>query len=134
VALRVEAYMNSMCRLKAGLIPLGVLAVVALASAPGAAQQWSGCFVGQDYTGAPTQIAVFAERYNDWFEIGGQIHSASIGLLRFKADGHSGAGRLFSGHEYEAGALYIHVIDLNENVFVLEVEGYGVFQFRRANC
>ena len=102
--------------------------------APAAAQQWAACFAGQDYTGAPTQVAVFAERYNDWFEIGGQIRSASIGLLRFKADGHSGAGRLFSGHEYESGALYIHVLDLNENVFVLEVESYGVFQFRRANC
>jgi hypothetical protein len=123
--------MNSTRRFRADLMAVAVLALAAIAPVPATAQQWSACFVGQDYTGAPTQIAVFAERYNDWFEIGGQMN---IGLMRFKADGHSGAGRLFSGHEYESGALYIQVLDLNENLFVLEVEGYGVSQFRRANC
>jgi hypothetical protein len=123
--------MNSTRGFRADLMAVAVLALAAIAPVPATAQQWSACFAGQDYTGAPTQIAVFAERYNDWFEIGGQMN---IGLMRFKADGHSGAGRLFSGHEYESGALYIQVLDLNENLFVLEVEGYGVSQFRRANC
>ncbi len=120
--------------MRANLMAVAVLALAAIAPVPAAAQQWRACFAGQDYTGAPTQIAVFAERYNDWFEIGGQIYSTSIGRMQFKADGHSGAGRLFSGHEHESGALYVRVLDLNENVFVLEVEGYGVFRFRRANC
>jgi hypothetical protein len=120
--------------IRADLMSVAVLALAAIVPVPAAAQQWSACFAGQDYAGAPTQIAVFAERYNDWFEISGQIYSTSIGRMRFKADGHSGAGRLFSGHEYESGALYIQVRDLNESVFVLEVEGYGVFRFRRANC
>jgi hypothetical protein len=121
-----------LCR--AGLIAGLALAGLMLDQRAALAQQWGACFAGPDYAGQPAQVALQVERYGGWFEIFGRIASATVGQLRFKADGHSGAGRLFSGHEDEAGALYISVLDLNEQAFVLEVEGYGVFQFARSDC
>lgn len=123
---------TSLCRAGA----FAGLALAVLASDPGRAdaQQWSACFAGRDHLGQPTHVVVLVERYNDWFEIAGQITSSSVGRLRFKADGHSGAGRMFSGHEHEAGGVYIDVLDLNDAAFVLEVEGYGVFRFQRSRC
>jgi hypothetical protein len=121
-----------LCR--AGLLAGLVLAAWTLDQRPALAQQWGACFVGRDHAGQPAQVALQVERYGDSFEIFGRIASPTVGQLRFKADGHSGAGRLFSDHEYESGALYINVLDLNETAFVLEVEGYGVFQFERSGC
>lgn len=126
--------MGSVFLCRAGLVAGLVLAASMQGQPPALAQQWGACFVGADHAGQPAQVALQVERYGDWFEIFGSIVSATVGQLRFKADGHSGAGRLFSGHEDEAGALYISVLDLNEQAFVLEVEGYGVFQFARSDC
>ena len=99
------------------------------------AQQQSGCFIGKDYLGYPAKVYVSVEHYGDWYEIAGQIYSSGANrVYKFKADAHSGAGRLYEGHEYEAGALYISVQELTENKFVLQVESYGVFYFRRTRC
>ncbi len=116
--------------------PWFAVTIVSVAFAVGAlAQQQSGCFAGRDHLGAPAKVYVSVERYGDWFEIAGQIYSSGANqIYNFKADGNSGAGRLFGGHEYEAGALYISVQNLTEAEFVLQVESYGVFRFRRSQC
>lgn len=99
------------------------------------AEQWSGCFVGSDLAGGQAFAAVGAERYSDWFEIMGQIQSTGMGrVYNFKADGHSGAGRLYVGHEYEAGAVYVQILDLSDRHFALEVEGHGVLRLERTSC
>lgn len=99
------------------------------------AQQQSGCFAGPNQFGKPAKVFLAVERWGDWFQINGQIYSSGANrLYRFGADGHSGAGRLYERHEYEAGAAYINVRTLTESDFVLEVEGYGVFHFKRTSC
>ncbi len=125
---------NLPCALRNWLV--AVIMGVAIAICPFAmAYQQSGCYVGKDHHGYPAKAYVSVERYGDWFEIAGQIYSSGENrVYRFKADGHSGAGRLFQGHEYESGALYISVQSLTETNFVLQVESYGVFYFRRARC
>jgi hypothetical protein len=101
----------------------------------GWAQQQSGCFERPDQFGQPAKVFLAVERWGDWFQITGQIYSSGANrLYRFGADGHSGAGRLYERHEYEAGAAYINVRTLTESDFVLEVEGYGVFHFKRTGC
>lgn len=98
-------------------------------------EQWSACFSGSDLAGGQAFAAVGAERYGDWFEIMGWIQSTGMGrAYNFKADGHSGAGRLYVGHEYESGAVYIQIRALSDGQFVMEVEGHGVLQLRRTNC
>lgn len=99
------------------------------------AQQQNGCFIGKDHLGYPAKAYVSVEHYGDWYEIAGQIYSSGANrVYRFKADGHSGAGRLYGGHEYEAGALYISLQKLTDSDFVLQVESYGIFYFRRTRC
>lgn len=106
-----------------------------LCCAQAAAQQQSGCFSGRDHLGYPALVFVTAERYGDYFEIYGQVRSSGTGqVYRFKADGHSGAGRVFSRHEYESGATFIRILELNQSVFVLQVDGYGVFRYQRSQC
>lgn len=112
------------------------ITLCALLAAPiASAQQNSGCFSGHDHLGHPARVFLSVERYGDWFEIAGQIQSAGTGqTYRFKADGHSGAGRIFARHEYESGAAFIQIIDLNQSIFVLQVDGYGVFRYQRSRC
>ena len=99
------------------------------------AQQQSGCFSGKDSLGYPANVFVSVERYGDWFQITGQIYSSGENrLYKFSADGHSGAGRLYLNHEYEAGAVYIDILNLTEQEFVINIESYGTFRFVRTNC
>ncbi len=114
---------------------LALLVTVTLTAPLATSAQQRGCFVGVDQLGQPAGVILQVERFGDWFEISGQIHSTGTGqTYQFKADGHSGAGRLYSRHEYEAGAVYIQVLELTETDFILEVEGYGVFRFQRRPC
>lgn len=116
------------------LFVIVILGAAIAASPEAAAQQRSGCFAAKDHLGYPAKVFVKVERYRDWFEITGQIHSTGAGrIYRFKADGYSGKGRLYERHEYESGAVYIDV-QLTETDFVLQVESYGVFHFRRVRC
>ncbi|GEM_PF-6976270 len=106
-----------------------------LLSFTAAAAQQSGCFSGRDHLGQPARVFLTAERHGDWFEIYGQIYATGTGqVYRFKADGHSGAGRVYSRHEYESGAAYIQIRQLDQAVFVVEVDGYGVFRYQRSSC
>ena len=115
------------------LLALLVAATLTLPLAARAQQR--GCFVGVDPLGQPAGVILQVERFGDWFEISGQLHSTGTGqTYRFKADGHSGAGRLYSRHEYETGAVYIQVLELTQTDFILEVEGYGIFRFPRRPC
>lgn len=112
-----------------------ILGAAIAADPKAAAQQRSGCFVGKDHLGYPAKARVSVERYGDWYQITGQIYSSGANrVYRFNADGHSGAGRLYERHEYESGAIHISVQDLTETDFVLQVESYGVFHFRRTRC
>jgi hypothetical protein len=115
---------------------VAVISITAFSAAPNAnAQQQSGCYFGKDHLGYPAKVHVSVEHYGDWFEVAGMIYSSGADrVYKFKADGHSGAGRLYERHEYESGALYISVQDLTETAFALEVESYGVFHFRRGRC
>lgn len=109
--------------------------LLVLAVSPLQAQQKSGCFMGRDSLGQPAKAWVHVERYGDWFEIYGQIYSSGENqTYRFKVDGHSGAGRLFQRHEFEGGAVYMDILNLSEQEFVFQVEGYGRFRFRRTPC
>ena len=117
------------------LLASAVLMVLAWPQSQSLAEQWSGCYVGSDLVGGQAFAAVGAERYNNWFEIMGRIQSTGMGrVYNFKADGHSGAGRLYVGHEYESGAVYVQIKDLSDRQFVLEVEGHGVLQLSRTSC
>ena len=98
------------------------------------AQQWAGCFAGADAAGAPARLALQAERYGDYFEIRGTVASPTVGVMQLKADGWSGAGRMFRNHEGESGATYIQILDFTDAGFVLRVEGWGDFPFRSAGC
>lgn len=110
------------------------LALAALGASAAAAQQWSGCFAGADANGAPAHLALQAERYGEYFEVWGTVASASVGVLRLKADGWSGAGRMFRNHEGEAGATYIELLDFTGAGLVLRIDGWGDFPFRAAPC
>ena len=117
------------------LLVVVTLGSVVAASTKAGAQQQTGCFIGKDHFGYPAKVKIQVEHYGDWYEIAGQIYSSGANrIYNFKADGHSGAGRLFEGYEDEAGALYISVQALTETNFALEVESYGVFNFRRTRC
>ena len=118
-------------RFSVGVVMLFLLTWCAAAPAG----QQSGCFSGRDHLGHPARVFLMVERYGDWFEVWGQVHSSGTGqTYQFKADGHSGAGRMFSRHEYESGAAYIQILHLDESAFVIRVDGYGVFQFQRSHC
>ena len=97
-------------------------------------EQEQGCFVGRDNTGSSAILWLSAERIGDYFEISGTIRSPAVGTMQLKADGWSGAGRMFRGHEYESGALFIEISDYTGSSLVLSVEGYGSFPFQRTRC
>lgn len=111
---------------------LSVCVVLGLSPARGEIQ--TGCFVGADATGQPARLRLTAERYGDYYEIFGQIATTSFGSLRIKADGWSGAGRMFRNHEGEAGAIYISISDFSAAGLMLQVDGYGSFPFRTIGC
>ena len=97
-------------------------------------QQEQGCFVGRDHTGGSAMLWLAAERYGNYYEIFGTIRSAAVGTLRLKADGWSGAGRMFRGHEDESGALFIQISNYTGSSLHLSIEGYGSFPFQRTRC
>jgi hypothetical protein len=107
---------------------------LSLEALPLAAQTQHGCFSGRDATGQPAFIALTAERYGDYFEIYGQITTTANGVFQLKADGWSGAGRMFRRYEDEAGSLYISITDYNGSSLMLHVEGFGSFPFQAASC
>lgn len=99
-----------------------------------AAQSGPSCFVTHDAIGTPANLILQAERYGEFFEVYGRAASRDFGVLQIKADGWSGAGRMFRHHEGEAGALYIQITDYTGTGLVLHVEGYGSFQFQAVPC
>ena len=117
-------------------VAIVLIATLASGVAPkdAVAQQTQGCFVGQDQYGAPVQMFLQAERYGDYFEIYGRLQSQNIGMMQLKADGWSGAGRMFRNHEYEGGAVFIEISNYTGSSLVLSVDGYGSFQFRASPC
>jgi hypothetical protein len=125
-----------MSRNISALVRIGIAVIVFgwLAIAPAEAQRQHGCFVGRGHTGQPTYLRLVAERYRNSYEIYGTISSAAIGTMRIKADGWSGAGRLFSRHEFEGGALQIRITNYTGTGLSLWVERYGTFGFRRTRC
>jgi hypothetical protein len=98
------------------------------------AETAEGCFAGSDASGQPARIQLTAERYGDYYEVYGQIATTSFGAFRIKADGWSGAGRMYRRHEGEAGAVYIRINNFTGSSFQLDVEGYGRFPFRAVIC
>ncbi len=115
-------------------LKLALLTVAMIGAGDAAAQQSQGCFVGRDFQGAPAQMVLRAERYGDSFEVFGRISSANIGAMQIKADGWSGAGRMFRRHEYEGDAIYIRISDYSASGLVLHVDGFGSFPFRGVAC
>ena len=105
-----------------------------IAPSDGVAQPAESCFVGQDQFGAPVRMLLQVERYGDYFEVFGRLQSQNIGTMQLKADGWSGAGRMFRNHEYEGGAVFIEISNYTGSSLVLNVDGYGSFQFRAAPC
>lgn len=118
------------------LVVSTLAALVLMTGWPGIAQaqQQQGCFVGRDHTGGSAALWLSTERYGDYYGILGALRSVTVGTMRIKADGWSGAGRMFRGHEYESGALYIQISDYTGSSLVLWVEGYGRFPFRKTRC
>ena len=110
------------------------VASAALMSATLSAETTQGCFAGKDATGQPAFISLTAERYGDYYEVVGQVSTTSDGTFRIKADGWSGAGRMFRRHEGEADAVYIRITDYTGTALVLHVEGFGSFPFKAVRC
>ena len=102
--------------MKVSVIILFVLSALAL-QGPAAAQQAQACYVGQDYQGGQATLRLISERYGDSFEIYGTFRSAAVGTMQLKADGWSGAGRMFRGHEFESGAIYIQISEYTGQSF-----------------
>ena len=116
------------------VVVAGMLAVFTVA-ARAQTQQMTGCFVGDDLSGGQAHAEVTAERIGDWAQIVGQIRSTGLGqVYRFTVDGHSGAGRVFISHEYEAGAAYMQIRDLSETRLIMEIDGYGTLRLARTGC
>ncbi len=115
---------------------LSFLIVLAGLAMPGGAQaqQAQACYVGQDYQGGQAILRLISERIGDYFEIYGVFQSSAVGTMQLKADGWSGAGRMFRSHEYEAGAIFIQISDYTGAGLVLGVEGYGRFPFQQTAC
>ncbi|MBK6512382.1 MAG: hypothetical protein IPG06_24995 [Haliea sp.] len=111
-----------------------IIVGLGLGALPVAAQTQQGCFSGLDATGQPAWIALTAERYGDYFEIYGQIKTTANGVFQLKADGWSGAGRMFRRYEGEADALYISITDYTGSSLMLHVEGFGSFPFQAVAC
>lgn len=103
-------------------------------SMPLSAESVRGCFAGRDASGQPARMSLTAERYGQYYEVFGQISTTSFGVFRIKADGWSGAGRMFRNHEGEAGAIYIKISDYSGSSLVLHVDGYGRFPFQAVAC
>jgi hypothetical protein len=115
-------------------IPITAASILFVASGATLAEERTGCFAGQDQQGASARMALRSERYGEYFEISGNVSSPNIGVVSIKADGWSGAGRMFVNHEYESGALYIRITEYSEAGFVLVVDGYGRFPFHPVAC
>lgn len=113
---------------------LSMLVATSIYSVSSAADEMSGCFTGQDQLGATTRMALRAERIGDYFEIFGQVMSPNIGVMKIKADGWSGAGRMYYQHEYESGAYYIKISNYSASGLLLEVKGFGHFPFYTSAC
>lgn len=111
-----------------------LLLFTSLVSGTLSAQTSHGCFAGQDASGQPAWMALTAERYGDYYEVYGQVSTTGFGEFRIKADGWSGAGRMFRRHEGEADAVYIKITDYTGSSLVLHVEGYGSFPFTVTPC
>ena len=111
-----------------------LIATAVLYSINSGAAVTSGCFTGMDQQGATIHAALQAERIGDYFEVSGNFTSPNIGVMRLKADGWSGAGRLFVNHEYESGAVFIKITNYSETGFLLIVDGAGNFPFSSSAC
>ena len=61
-------------------------------------------------------------------------HKTANGVFQLKADGWSGAGRMFRRYEGEADALYISITDYTGSSLMLHVEGFGSFPFQAVAC
>ena len=116
------------------LLRFTLVLLIAAFTGAARAQQAQACYVGEDYQGGPAILRLVSERIGDSFEIYGVFQSAAVGTMQLKADGWSGAGRMFRAHEYEAGAIYIRISEYTGASFVLAVEGYGRFPFRQTAC
>lgn len=111
-----------------------LLALALLYTTNSNAEVVSGCFTGQDQQGATVNALLQAERIGDYFEVYGKFTSPNIGVMKLKADGWSGAGRLFVNHEYESGAVFIKITNYSDAGFLLIVEGVGNFPFYSTAC
>ncbi len=116
------------------LLRFTLVLLIAASASTARAQQAQACYIGEDYQGGQAILRLVSERIGDSFEIYGVFQSAAVGTLQLKADGWSGAGRMFRGHEYESGAIYIQISDYTGSSLVLGVEGYGRFPFRQSAC
>jgi len=97
-------------------------------------QQQQQCFVGNDATGGAAYLYLVSEKVGDYFEIFGTLKSSAVGTMRLKADGWSGAGRMYRKYEYESGALYIQISNYTGSSLVLSVDEYGEFPFHNTPC
>jgi len=98
------------------------------------ADQSAACFVGKDQHGDTARMELRAERVNNYFEISGRVMSPNIGIMRLKAGGWSGAGRMFYKHEYDNSAIFIKITNYSDSGFTLEVNGMGYFPFYTTAC
>ncbi|MCB1492527.1 MAG: hypothetical protein KDJ77_12165 [Rhodobiaceae bacterium] len=114
------------------LTALGAALVTASASAAAAAT----CYSGKDPTGNTAVMVLQVEQFVTFAEISGVYRSSAVGTMKIKADFGSGAGRAYYRHEYESGAVYINFTDVSADYssYVLDVQGYGRFPFRRISC
>lgn len=119
---------------KRSVFALTLAGLIVAAATPANAQKQQGCFVGRDQAGAPTIMRLVSEKIGRSFEIYGTVSSQTVGTMRVKADGWSGAGRLFRAHEFEGGAMFIQFSNYTGSSFTFSVQGIGSFPFKLAQC
>ncbi|MGI9408792.1 MAG: hypothetical protein ACR2OV_01875 [Hyphomicrobiaceae bacterium] len=112
-----------------------VLVLTTLLSSPVSGAQKTQCFIGRDHTGGVAQMKLVNERYGKYNEVFGVIRSRALGTMRIKANGWSGDGRIFRGHEHEGGARFIRIEGYNGRSLRLRVDGFRrIFPFQSKPC
>ncbi|MGF1446625.1 MAG: hypothetical protein ACFBRM_10550 [Pikeienuella sp.] len=117
------------------IVPIFFLAAAICAggATPALSETSRRCFVGQDAGGGAVRMALEEFRARHFWEYTGRVSSTTAGVWQIKADGHSGAGRIFKRHEYDNTARFIQLTRRGEGVS-LAVEGWGTVILGPTRC
>jgi hypothetical protein len=92
------------------------------------------CFRGNDALGGESTMELRVARAGQFFEYFGQIGSENFGQANIKIEGNSGTGKIYTGHEYESGAIVVNVVNYDRSSFDLKVGDFGIYRYTLVPC